>query len=234
MGPGATRALITSLRSFLRFLATEGKCSATLEKAIPSVAGWRLATLPRYLTSSDVERTLASCEPNTVRGIRDRAVLLQLVRLGLRASDVAGLRLFDFDWEDATVLVSGKTRREARLPLSQEVGDAVLQYLECRPEVDAERVFLRVRAPWRPLSSAGVSSIARRAMIRASVSAPSLGAHILRHTAATQMLREGLPLDDIRTVLRHRSVDMTATYAKVDIELLQQVAQPWPEVLRCL
>ncbi len=234
LGRGATQALIKSLRSFLRYLATEGRCSAALEQAIPSVAGWRVATLPRYLTSGDVERTLASCEPNTVRGIRDRAVLLQLVRLGLRASDVAGLRLFDFDWEDATVLVSGKTRREARLPLSQEVGDAVLQYLECRPEVDAERVFLRVRAPWRPLSSAGVSSIARRAMIRASVSAPSLGAHILRHTAATQMLREGLPLDDIRTVLRHRSVDMTATYAKVDIELLQQVAQPWPEVLRCL
>ena len=135
LGRGATQALIKSLRSFLRYLATEGRCSAALEQAIPSVAGWRLATLPRYLTSSDVERTLASCEPNTVRGIRDRAVLLQLVRLGLRASDVAGLRLFDFDWEDATVLVSGKTRREARLPLSQEVGDAVLQYLECRPEV---------------------------------------------------------------------------------------------------
>lgn len=232
-GIGATKALIQALRSFLRYLATEGKCSAALEHAIPSVAGWRLATLPHYLTSGDVERTLASCDPNTVKGVRDRAMLLLLVRLALRASDVAGLRLFDFDWEDATVLVSGKTHWEARLPVSQEVGDAVLHYLECRPALDIERVFLRVRPPWRPLSSSGVSSTARWVMGQAGVSAPSLGAHILRHTAATQMLREGLPLDEIRTVLRHRSVDMTATYAKVDIELLRQVAQPWPEVLRC-
>jgi site-specific recombinase XerD len=210
-GKGATQVLITAVRSFLRYLAAERKCSAALMKAIPSVAVWR----------------------HTRAGVRDRAILLLLARLGLRASDVAALRLFDFDWQGATILVSGKSRREARLPLPQEVGDAILQYLEGRPRLDTEPVvFLRLQAPWQPLNPGGISLLARRAMRRAGVSTP-FGAHILRHTAATQMLRQGVPLDDIRILLRHRSLDMTATYAKVDIELLRQVAQPWPEVLRC-
>jgi len=231
-GRGATQALIKALRSFLRYLATERKCSTALEKAVPTIAGWRLSSLPRYLTDSELNRTIDACDMETRQGVRDRAVLLLLVRLGLRASDVAALRLCDLDWQNATVAVSGKSRREARLPLPQEVGDAVLQYLESRPELDTEGVFLRLPAPRQPLSSRGVSTIAFRAMRRAGVSVPR-GAHILRHTAATQMLRRGVSLDAIRTLLRHRSVDTTTTYAKVDLELLQQVAQPWPEVLRC-
>ena len=234
LGKGATQALVTALRSFLRYLATERKCSATLEKAIPSPAGWRLSSLPRYLSELELERTIDTCDVDTRQGVRDRAVLILLVRLGLRASDVSALRLFDFDWQDATVVVSGKTRREERLPLPQEVGDAVLQYLEERPQqLETDRVFVGISAPRQPLSSGGVSTIARRAMRRAGLSVPC-GAHVLRHTAATQLLRQGVSLDVIRTLLRHRSVDMTATYAKVDLELLQQVAQPWPEVLRCL
>lgn len=233
-GKGATQALIKSLRSFLRYLATDGKCSAALAKAIPSPAGWRLSSLPRYLSDLELERTIDTCDVDTQQGVRDRAVLILLVRLGLRASDVSALRLFDFDWQDATVMVSGKTRREERLPLPQEVGDAVLQYLENRPEqLETDRVFLRIPAPRQPLSPGGVSTIARRAMRRAGLSTPR-GSHVLRHTVVTQMLRQGASLDAIRTLLRHRSVDMTATYAKVDLELLQQVAQPWPEVLRCL
>ena len=232
-GKGATQVLITALRSFLRFLASERKCSATLATAIPSVAVWRLSSLPRYLSESELERTIDSCEVDTFAGVRDRAILLLLARLGLRASDVAALRLFDFDWQDATVLVSGKSRREERLPLPQEVGDAVLKYLELRPRLDTEPVvFLRIQAPWQPLNPSAISLLASRAMRRAEVSTPS-GAHALRHTAATQMLRQGVPLDDIRILLRHRSVDMTATYAKVDLELLQEVAQPWPEVFQC-
>ncbi len=230
-GRGATQALITALRSFLRYLATEQKCSAALAKAIPNVAGWRLSSLPRYLSDSELQRTLDACDVDTRKGVRDRAILLLMVRLGLRASDVAGLRLFDFDWEDASVVVSGKSRREARLPLPQEVGDAVLQYLELRPQLETDYVFLRIPAPRRPLGAGGVSTIARCAMRRAGVSAPG-GSHILRHTAATQLLRQGVSLDAIRTLLRHRSMDMTATYAKVDLELLRQVVQPWPEVLR--
>ena len=232
-GKGATQVLITAVRSFLRYLAVERKCSAALATAIPSVAVWRLSSLPRYLSEPELERTIESCEVDTFAGVRDLAILLLLARLGLRASDVAALRLFDFDWQDATVLVSGKSRREERLPLPQEVGDAVLKYLEVRPRLDTEPVvFLRLQAPWQPLGPSGISSLAGRAMRRAGVSTPS-GAHVLRHTAATQMLRQGVPLDDIRILLRHRSVDMTATYAKVDLELLQQVAQPWPEVLQC-
>ena len=231
-GPGMMKALIQALRAFLRYLAIEGKCRAGLDRAIPSVAGWRLSSLPRSLSGSELESTIATCDIETRRGARNRAILLLLSRLGLRASDVAGLGLADFDWEKATLLVSGKSRRQARLPLPQDVGDAVLQYLERRPGFDTDRVFLRLQAPLGPLGAAGVSLVAARAMRRAGVSAPSYGAHILRHTAATQMLRQGVPLDEIRTILRHRSLDMTATYAKVDVELLQAVAQPWPEVLR--
>lgn len=232
-GRGATQALITSVRSFLRYLATEDKCSAALEKAIPGCAGWRLSSLPRYLSDAELERTFDACDVDTQQGVRDRAILLLLARLGLRASDVASLRFFDFDWQDATVVVSGKTRRAERLPLPQDVGDAVLRYLEQRPlQLDDDHVFLRITAPRQPLSPGGVSTIARRAMRRAKLSAPR-GSHILRHTAATQLLRQGVSLDAIRTLLRHRSMDMTATYAKVDLKLLHQVAQPWPEVLRC-
>lgn len=230
-GRGATQALIKSLRSFLCYLATQRKCSAALAKAIPSPAGWRLSSLPRYLSDSELKQTLDACDVDTHQGVRDRAILLLMVRLGLRASDVAGLRLFNFDWQDATVVVSGKSRRETRLPLPQDVGDAVLQYLEQRSHLETDYVFLRIPAPRSSLSSTGVSTIASRAMRRAGLSTPN-GAHILRHTAATQMLRQGVSLDAIRTLLRHRSVDTTATYAKVDLALLRRVTQPWPEVLR--
>lgn len=232
LGQGATKALIKALRAYLRYLAIERKCRAGLDRAIPSVAGWSLSSLPRSLSSSELESTVDTCDIETRQGARNRAILLLLSRLGLRAGDVAGLRLTDFDWKEATVLVSGKNRRQARLPLPQDVGDAVLQYLEYRPDFDTDRVFLRLQAPLAHLSAGGVSSVAARAIRRAGVSAPSYGAHILRHTAATQMLRQGVPLDEIRIILRHRSLDMTATYAKVDLELLRAVAQPWPEVLR--
>lgn len=231
-GQGAAGALIRAVRSFLRYLAIEGKCRVGLDRAIPGVAGWRLSSLPRSLSISELESTIATCDGETRQAARNRAILLLLSRLGLRASDVAGLRLADLDWEDATLLVSGKNRRQARLPLPQDVGDAVLRYLEHRPEFDSDHVFLRLHAPMGPLNARGVSLIAARAMRRAGVSAHSYGSHTLRHTAATQMLRQGVPLDEIRTLLRHRSLDMTATYAKVDIELLRAVAQPWPEVLR--
>ena len=232
LGPGATGALIRASRAFLRYLAIEEKCRAGLDRAIPTVSGWRLSSLPRSLSSCDLESTIETCDIETRQGIRNRAILLLLSRLGLRASDVAGLGLTDFDWDDATVLASGKSRREARLPLPQDVGDAVLQYLEYRPDSDTDRVFIRLRAPLGALGVRAVSAVAARAMRRAGVSAPSYGAHILRHTAATQMLRQGVPLEEVRTILRHRSLDMAATYAKVDQELLRAVAQPWPEVLR--
>src|SRR6202521_3912781 len=137
-----------ALRAFLRYLIAEGRCPAALEGAIPKVASWRLATLPRYLPASDVERIIAACDPSTPTGCRDRAIVLLLARLGLRAGDVMGLGLSDIDWQDASLIVSGKGRREVRLPLPQEVGDAIMAYLEHgRPPVDVTQVFLRTQAP---------------------------------------------------------------------------------------
>jgi len=232
-GVGGTKAILSALRMFLRYLATQGKCQPGLDAAIPAIAGWRLATLPRCLSVDEVEQLLSACDLTSPMGLRDRAIILLLARLGLRASDVAALRFADIDWNDGSILVKGKSQREARLPLPQEVGDAILAYLQHRPRVRNERVFLRCVAPFRGLQRGGVSQIVRRNMRRADLTAPSYGSHILRHTAATEMLRQGVSLYDIGSVLRHRSADMSAYYAKVDMGLLKQVAQPWPEVLSC-
>ncbi len=230
---GGTKAILSALRMFLRYLATQGKCPPGLDAAIPAIAGWRLASLPRCLSVDEADQLLAACDPSSAMGIRDRAVILLFARLGLRASDVAAVRFADIDWEDGSILVKGKSRREERLPLPQEVGDAMLAYLEHRPGVQDERVFLRCVAPFRGLLGSSVSQIVRRNMRRAGVTAPAYGSHILRHTAATEMLRRGVSLYDIGSVLRHRSADMSAHYAKVDMKLLKQVVQPWPEVLSC-
>jgi integrase len=181
------------------------------------------------VSTEAVQWIIDACGPDRPDGARDRAILLLLARLGLRGGDIVQMRLIDIEWTDARVRVVGKGRREARLPLPQEVGDAILAYLRDRhPVVACDRVFLRSRAPWRPLAqSSCVSAIVRRAMVRAGVSAPTRGAHLLRHSAATAMLREGISLPSIGVVLRHRSVETTAHYAKVDVELLHSVAQPW-------
>ena len=166
--------------------------------------------------------------------VRDKAIILLLARLGLRAGDVAELRISKIDWKDGSFLISGKSQREDRLPLPQEVGDAIVTYLEIRPQVGEDKVFLGIQAPLRPFASGStVSQIVKRRTHLAGVVTPRYGAHVLRHTAATEMLRQGVPLYEIGQVLRHRSLDMTAYYAKVDIELLKQVTQPWPEVLSC-
>jgi integrase len=233
-GVGSAKSLISALRMFLRYLAIEGKCRAGLDQAIPALAGWRLAALPRSLDTVEVDRIIACCEPTSAMGLRDRAILLLLARLGLRAGDVAALCLSDIDWGDGSLVVSGKGRREARLPIPQEVGDAILEYIEQRPRAKSDAVFLRMRVPVGPFRCAGsVSMVVRRAMLRAGISAPSYGAHILRHTAATHMLDQGISLLEISSVLRHRSLDMSAYYAKIDANLLRQVAQPWTQVPPC-
>ncbi len=233
-GPGATKNLIAGVRAFLRYLASEGKCCEGLDQAVPAVARWRLAPLPHALSPTEVDRMLEACDTKTSMGARDQSIILLLARLGLRAGDVAGLRLRDIDWEDGSFVVAGKTRREVRLPLSQEVGDAVLKYLMLRPKVEADRLYLSERAPLSALkTSRAVSAIIARAIRRAGISAPSYGAHILRHSAATQMLNEGASVYEVGAVLRHRSTDMTAHYAKVDTTLLKEIAQPWPEVMGC-
>jgi len=231
-GASTTQALITSLRAFIRFLNFQGECRDDLAIAIPAVAHWRLARLPRCLSAEEVNRLIASSNGTTLGRLRDRAILLMLARLGLRSGDVAALRLSDIDWNNGTLRVSGKGRYQVRLPLPQDVGDALLRYLECRPaNVATDHVFMRSKAPCGPFTSGdGVSSVVKHALKRANIDAPAKGAHLLRHTAATEMLRNGVPLDQAGLVLRHRSIDMTAYYAKADVALLKQVAQPWPEV----
>jgi site-specific recombinase XerD len=218
---------------FLRFLIAEGQCAVGLDAAIPTVAHWRLASLPRNLPGKDVERLIASCDRASAVGRRDRAILLLLARLGLRAGDVAHLRLTDIDWKDASIQVCGKGHRHARLPLTQEVGQAIVAYLKKgRPRTNADTLFVSARAPIRPFTSyCAVSSIVDRHLRRAGVVRPSRGAaHLLRHSLATSMLRQGTSLQDIATILRHSSIETTQIYAKVDIPSLRQIAQPWPEV----
>jgi integrase/recombinase XerD len=233
-GRGWMRTATTATRSFLRYLVVEGRCASGLDAVVPAVVQWRLATLPRALAPAAVDRLLATCDSTTRCGLRDRAVLLLLVRLGLRAGDVAELRLTDIDWGAGTLHVRGKGRRESILPLPQDVGDALLAYLERgRPAHHDTRIFLRAIAPHQPFATAeAVSSIVRTALQHAEITdAPSHGAHQLRHAAATAMLRAGVSLDGIAGVLRHRSPATTALYAKVDVALLASIAQPWwPEV----
>jgi site-specific recombinase XerD len=231
-GVGTTQKRITSLRSFLRFLNASGQSCTDLADAVPAVASWRLARLPRHLSEDEVARLIATCDGTAPGRVRDRAILLLLARLGLRAGDVAQLRLADIDWRSGTLLVAGKGRYQVRLPLPQDVGESLLAYLDCRPKMESsDRVFLRSNAPVGPFKSGdGVSSVVKHALQRAGITSPAKGAHLLRHTAATQMLRHGVPLDQIGLVLRHRSLDMTAYYAKVDISLLRGIAQAWPEV----
>ena len=221
----------TALRMFLRFLIAEGLCRPGLLGAVPVVAHWRLATLPRYLAPEDVERIIASCDGSSAVGKRDRAILLLLARLGLRAGDIVDMRLGDIDWKEGWIHVSGKSRRQTRLPLSQEVGQAIVTYLqESRPRTRDDALFVRSRAPFRALGSqAAVSVIVDRALRRAEVKRPARGAaHLLRHSVASSMLRQGASLQDIAVLLRHRSVETTQIYAKVDVRALQKIAQPWP------
>ena len=230
--PAHAKTIVGALRVYLRFLATNGACQPGLDHTLPPVAEWKLSSLPRYLDALQVARLIASCSKDGRQGWRDRAIVLLLLRLGLRAGDIASMRPTDIDWQDATLLVRGKGRRDVRLPLPQDAGDAVLDYLEnARPQVAIDRVFLCEKAPFRPLRSGIiVSGIVRAALRRAGIeNPPSHGANLLRHSTATMMLRAGATLDEIGTVLRHKSPDTTAHYAKVDIAALQQIAQPWPK-----
>jgi len=235
-GRATAKNCTTALRMFLRFLIAEGKCAAGLDAAIPVVAHWRLSSLPRYVQPEEVERIISSCDLNSPVGRRDRAILLLLARLGLRAGDIVKLRLGDIDWVGAEIYVSGKVRRQARLPLTQEVGYAIVDYLQdSRPQTDTEVLFIRSRAPFRAFAShSAISIIVSKAIRRAGVVCRSRGAaHILRHSVATSMLRQGASLQDIAAVLRHRSIETTELYAKVDLTTLRQIAQPWPEVQTC-
>ena len=231
LGRSAAADLASAIRMFLRFLIAEGRCPPGLDAAIPPVPNWRLSAIPKYLRKEEVDKVLAACNTGRAAGLRDHAILILMARLGLRKGDVCNLRLDDIDWTSATLRVSGKSGREERLPLPQEVGDAILRYLKRgRPPSDSPFLFLTARAPVGPLADhrAVLSHIAQTAIDRAGIDAPSRGTHLFRHSAATALLRQGATLHEVKALLRHRSVRTTTIYAKVDSDLLTSVAQPWP------
>ena len=230
-GISKAKQIVTSTRMFLRFLAATKKTAEDLASSVPAVAGWKLSSLPRFLPTTDIDKIIAACDHRTETALRDRAILLLASRLGLRAGDIAALTFADIDWEEACLRVSGKSRCEDWLPIPQDVGEAILAYLEHeRPSIAEQHVFVKAVAPHGAIASYLVSSVVRRAMDRAGIEdAPSRGAHVLRHSAATAMLREGATLHQIASVLRHQSIETTYHYAKVDFDLLRMVVSPWPE-----
>ena len=222
--------LVSFMRMYLRYLSSKGACPPSLVGAVPRVAVWSLSTLPRYLPMTDIERVIASCDGSRPADIRNRAIFLLLARLALRAIDVRLLQLDDIDWDNAEIAVRGKSDRPVRLPLPQDVGDALLDYIENdRPRVEDRTVFIRVRPPHRPFAySTAISIMVRKALKRAGVESPGgHGAHIFRHSSATHLVRTGETLETVGVLLRHRRLMTTQVYAKVDVPMLQQVAQPW-------
>ena len=228
--PGTAKmlsTLATSLRSLLRFLHAEGRTPLDLTSAVPSVAAWRLRSLPRALDPGQVALLLDSCDQATPIGRRDLAILTLLARLGLRSGEVAHLGLDDMDWRAGEIIVHGKGHRLDRLPVPADVGRAITSYLEMgRPRAECRRLFLRARAPMEGLSSDAIGMVVRTACDRAGL--PQVGAHRLRHALATDMLAQGAPLSEIGQILRHVRPATTAIYAKVDRDRLQGLARPWP------
>ena len=224
--------MTTALRSFLRFARYRGEITLDLAACVPSVASWSLSTLPRSLPPAQVEQVLANVrQRSTAVGWRDHAILMLLARLGLRGGEVANLVLEDIDWENSRIAIRGKGERVAHLPMPSDVGKAIAAYLhKGRARVSKDRrLFLRVRAPLTGFKSQGsVGTVVEHALRRAKVDAPRKGSHQFRHTLASMMLQKGSSLSEIGEVLRHRSPDTTAIYAKVDLLSLRSVALPWP------
>jgi site-specific recombinase XerD len=222
---------ITPLRAFLRYMTGEGLLPASLEYAIPRIRQWKHATLPAVLSEEDLAKVIeAPCDRN-VKDLRNRAILLLLARLGLRAGEILRLCLEDIDWRIGQLLVrAGKNRRERVLPLSEEVGEALAAYLkDGRPSGNQRPVFLSLCPPYRPLrNSQVVSMVATQALKDAAVSTPHPGAYLFRHTVATHMVCRGATFKSVSDVLGHRTLSVTGVYAKLDLTALAKVALPWP------
>jgi len=224
--PASLAGFSSDLRSFFRFLLATGIVRRALAEAVPPARGWHEHVIPTGISASEVQRLLRSCDRRTAIGGRDFALLLLLSRLGLRAGEVLALRIDDIDWRQGEIVIHGKGSKHDRLPLPDDVGRALSTYLRSRPRVPERRIFLRHRAPHRPLHAAGAIVVA--ASRRAGL-AP-VWPHRLRRTAATEMLRRGASLPDIAEVLRHTVTQTTAIYAKVDRRALRTLVQPWPGV----
>jgi site-specific recombinase XerD len=221
---------ISVLRCFMRYLHLRGDTTTDMTGCVLKTADWNMAGLPKYIEADKVEELLGSIDRTTAVGLRDYAILIIIARLGLRAGEVANLELEDFDWHEGTFRVKGKNARWARLPITKEVGAAVVEYLRRgRPACSTRKVFITAVAPHRGIKSgATVSGIAAQHLERADIVVARKGAHVLRHSLATKMLRSGSSLEEICQVLRHLHLSTTEIYAKVDYAALKEIAQAWP------
>ena len=228
--PKRAQVMTTALRSFLQYGRYRGEIVADLHSCVPTVADWSKAGIPKTISPVQVQSLLAACDQQSVAGNRDYAMLLLISRLGLRASEVVDLTLDDIDWTESAIRIRGPAQRVDRLPLPSDVGAALVDYLRhWRAACCARNVFIRTRAPRRALlGPSAVSCIVLRALRRAGIDSPTKGAHLLRHSLATQMLGGGASLGEIAEVLRHRNQQTTTIYAKVDLLSLQTLALPWP------
>lgn len=228
--PRGAQRTVTALRGFLRFLQQRGEVITNLAGAVPRVANWDAAGLPKYLPAEDVELLLERCNGERNEERRSRAILLLLARLGLRAGEVVGLTLDDIDWDSSELLIRGKGARQDRMPIPADVGKALATYIRyARPSCGSRRVFIRLNAPYRGLAGpSNIGYIVRQALKRAGLKPSFTGSHLLRHSLATRMLRAGASLTEIGKILRHQLPSTTAIYAKVDLAALRALAQPWP------
>jgi len=230
MSRGRAQIMTTAFRSFFRFLFRNGDLQVDLAASVPTVAHWRLSTVPKYMIPEQVKRVLETCDRQTAVGRRDYAIFLLLARLGLRAGEIVSLELDDIDWRAGEILVRGKGSRHDRMPLAADIGEALTAYLRSdRPACRTRRVFVRTNAPRRGFAGAStVSAIVRCALERADLHPAFKGAHLLRHSLATSMLRSGATMGEIGEVLRHRLSKTTEIYAKIDFDALRSLAHPWP------
>lgn len=222
-----TRMVAETLRCLCRFLFATGRTSTDLSGTVPAPAGYRQCQLPKGIEEATAHALLDSCDPGSVAGLRDVAVMTLMLRLGLRANEIACLDLEDLHWRTGEIEITGKGGRRDRLPLPADVGAVLVAYLRARPVGVSRRVFLRAVAPAGPLSRNGVVMIPRDASKRAGL-AVVVGAHRLRHTAATAMLRGGASLREVGQVLRHHGEQVTSVYARLDVAALAPVVRPWP------
>lgn len=230
MSPKRAGLMVSALRSFLRHLRHRDDITTNLAACVPTVANWKFSSLPKFLQPHQVQQVLNQCNRRTSKGRRDYAILLLLARLGLRACEIVALTLDDIHWERGEITIRGKGSRLTRMPLPPDVGKAIATYLQKnRPACSTRRLFIRLKAPRRGFAnSEAISTIVARALKKAGIDSPHTGAHLFRHTLATQMLRQGASLADIAQLLRHQSFNTTTLYAKVDLTALQTLAQPWP------
>ena len=228
---GSGKAMCWALRSFLRYLHHQGLNPLLLASCVPSIRRWKFASLPTYLSAAQVQTVLDGCDRTTALGRRDYAILLMLAKLGMRASEVATITLDDIDWRSGEMLIRAKGRQRARMPIPPDVGAAVVAYLrDGRPQSSCRRLFLRTLAPCVGFASGcAITMIAKAALDRAGIhGCAHRGAHLFRHSLATELLRSGATLSQIGQLLRHESHDTTRIYVKVDLEALRPLSLPWP------